>query len=79
MEKWKRIKSNSRLQCYWIKVTDSIPIAFGPRIDAERENPFLPKDPIDIIESGSFNQVPLIIGVNANEGAFAIASESDFS
>lgn len=56
-------------------MSDSIPVAFGPRIDAERENPFLPKDPVDIIKSGSFNQVPLIIGVNANEGGFAIARE----
>lgn len=55
------------------EIVDALPIGFGPRIDKERSEPFLPEDPVKILKSGSFNHVPFITGVNANEGAFAIA------
>jgi len=51
------------------------PVAFGPRIDVERKYPFLPKHPVDIIKSGSFNHVPFITGVNSNEAGFIVASQ----
>jgi carboxylesterase type B len=49
------------------------PIAFGPRIDVERSNPFLPAHPHELIESGKYNDVPLIIGLTQNEGALTVS------
>ena len=57
------------------KVMEGAPLAFGPRIDVERKNPFFPKHPAEIIKSGSFNHVPLIMGVNTNEAGFIVASQ----
>lgn len=53
-----------------------LPIAFGPRVDFEREKPFFPMHPADILRSGSFNHVPFITGVTTNEAAFVIASRT---
>ena len=57
------------------QVTDNSPIAFGPRVDIEREQPFLPMKPQEIIRSGNFSHVPFITGVTANEAGFAVASK----
>ncbi|XP_046452283.1 venom carboxylesterase-6-like [Daphnia pulex] len=56
-----------------IEVFKIIPIAFGPRIDTERELPFIPDEPKNLIEQKQINEVPLIMGLNENEGAFTIA------
>lgn len=45
------------------------PVAFGPRIDSERESPFLPDDPAALITRKEFNSVPFINGLTENEGA----------
>jgi carboxylesterase type B len=47
---------------------DAFPTVFKPYIDDFSSNPFMPKDPWELIESGSFNDVPLIIGNNNDEG-----------
>ena len=52
-----------------------IPVAFGPRVDTEREFPFLPADPKILIEEKKMYSVPTITGLNENEGAFLVASE----
>lgn len=52
-----------------------LPIAFGPRIDVERKNPFLPAEPRELVKEGRFNSVPTIMGLNANEGAFVVAGK----
>ena len=65
------------IHSFFFKVTDTSPIAFGPRIDVERKDPFLPMKPEDIIKSKSFSQIPFITGVTANEAGFAIASKID--
>ena len=44
------------------------PIPFKPYVDDFNSDPFLPKDPLDMIESGEFNDVPLIMGNNKDEG-----------
>lgn len=47
---------------------------WGPLVDAETNNdtePFLPQKPKDILESGIFNAVPLIVGFTNNEQALA--------
>lgn len=44
------------------------PIGFGPRIDAERDFPFLPDDPARLISQKMFNAVPIIAGVTKDEG-----------
>jgi len=49
------------------------PIIFGPRVDAERESPFLPAHPRTIMAAGSTNPVPFITGFNRNEGAGLLA------
>jgi carboxylesterase type B len=38
-----------------------------------RDVPFLPDHPLRLLTNGQFNRVPLIIGVNTNEGAFIVA------
>lgn len=50
------------------------PLAFVPRIDAERSLPFVPAYPEELIAERKFNQVPLILGVTKNEGALVSAS-----
>ena len=41
---------------------------FKPYIDDFNTDPFIPKDPLDMIEAGEFNDVPLILGNNKDEG-----------
>ena len=42
---------------------------FKPIVDKDLvDDPVLPDEPIDLIKSGKFNKVPLIIGTNRNEG-----------
>ena len=50
------------------------PVAFGPRIDKERDSPFLPDDPEKLVTLGQFNAVPLIAGLTQNEGGLFGAS-----
>ena len=47
---------------------DLYPLVFKPYIDDFSKDPFVPKDPWEIIESGEFNHVPLIMGNNNDEG-----------
>ena len=44
------------------------PNIFQPYIDDFNSDPFVPKDPWELIESGVFNDVPLIHGNNNDEG-----------
>ena len=50
------------------------PIVFKPYIDDFSQDPFVPKDPWDIIKSGEFNDVPLIIGNNKDEGLISASN-----
>ena len=50
------------------------PVGFGPRVDVERQQPFMPQHPEMMIRQGLFNPVPLITGVVQNEAAFIIAA-----
>ena len=45
-------------------------MGFGPRIDVERQVPFLAQHPTDLIKGGLFNDVPFMIGANRNESSF---------
>lgn len=59
---------------YFAQELNMFPIAmFHPRLDAERKNPFLPEDPLKLIEQKRFNAVPFMTGVTQNEGALFIA------
>ena len=58
-----------------LQILRMIPVAFGPRVDTEREFPFLPADPKILIEEKKMYSVPTITGLNENEGAFLVASE----
>ena len=42
--------------------------AFKPVVDDYSARPFLPKEPLTLIEEGAFNKVPLIVGSNRDEG-----------
>lgn len=53
------------------------PVGFGPRVDVEREFPFLPAKPKILMESKQINSVPVIIGTNRNEGGSMIRSKSE--
>ena len=35
----------------------------------EGDEAFMPADPLDLLKQGKYNDVPLIIGINAQEGA----------
>ena len=47
-----------------------IPLYFAPNIEEGKGNveTFLPDNPINIMEEGKFNHVPLILGYMAEEG-----------
>lgn len=49
-------------------------VVFGPRIDTERAQPFLPDYPVELYQNGNFSQVPLIVGTSRNDGARYLAS-----
>lgn len=56
------------------QVLNSFPISmFGPRIDVERSQPFLPAEPEILVQQGNFNSVPIIAGLTQNEGAYLVA------
>lgn len=47
-----------------------------PAIESKTENnpqPFITKDPLEIIENGEFSNVPWIIGVTSSEGILRAA------
>lgn len=46
---------------------------FGPRVDIERETPFLPDHPRKLVKEKRFNAVPIITGLNENEGSYYVA------
>ncbi|KAF5273127.1 hypothetical protein FQA39_LY07617 [Lamprigera yunnana] len=46
---------------------------FGPVVEnVTVMSPFLTKDPVDVLLSGDFNHVPMIIGFNSREGMLAV-------
>jgi hypothetical protein len=51
------------------------PVAFGPRIDSERNSPFLPDSPEKLVERKQFNHVPIISGLTKDEGGLFSASK----
>lgn len=54
--------------------TELYPIVFKPYIDEFSKDPFVPKDPWELIESGKLNDVPLIMGNNNDEGLVTATS-----
>ncbi len=72
---WKVTRAKNAADSDLIQVLRNIPIAFGPRVDIERESPFLPANPKKLIEENKINSVPTITGLNENEGAFLVASK----
>ena len=48
-------------------------VMFGPRLDKERKNPFLPAEPRTLIKEKRFNSVPIIMGLMQNEASFLVA------
>ena len=45
------------------------PVRCAPTVDGgSRTNPFLPESPKEIINKNSYTPVPMIIGLNPNEG-----------
>jgi len=48
-------------------------VKFGPRVDKERKNPFLPAEPKTLIQHKRFNSVPIIMGLMQNEASFLVA------
>ena len=57
---------------------DFFPLTFKPYIDDFNSDPFLPKEPWAMIESGDFSHVPLIIG-NTQAQKFHSLQEVFFS
>lgn len=48
-------------------------VMFGPRMDTERKNPFLPAEPRNLIKEKRFNSVPIIMGLMQNEASCLVA------
>ena len=46
--------------------------AFQPRVDKEAEYPVIPDDPYVLLNSGSFNRVPWMNGITAEEGSVVL-------
>ena len=78
------ISSKEILECLNTKTSESItkkgymfvtnqvdfaPMTFYPSLDSYSSNPFLPMSPIEALNNRMFNDVPLIIGHNRDEGA----------
>lgn len=55
------------------------PLAFSPRVDSERDFPFVPAHPRDLIRRKQFKSVPLIMGMVENEAAFGIAGIGNYN
>ena len=51
------------------------PKTFKPVVDDYAAEPFLPGEPLELIERGEFNKVPLIIGANLHEGQLFMLSK----
>lgn len=51
-------------------------IYFMPRIDIERETPFFPAPSAELVKSGQFNHVPLIMGANRDEGTLFMGGKT---
>ncbi len=49
------------------------PISYGPRVDSERAEPFLPEHPIALIQNRN-ETIPIMAGVNQDEGALTAAA-----
>lgn len=54
-------------------------IYFMPRIDIERETPFFPAPSAELVKSGQFNHVPLIMGANRDEGTLFMGAMGLFT
>merc|ERR1712128_320261 len=48
------------------------PFVWQPVIDNYAENPFLPMDPLEAMQTGMFNKIPFISGTVKNEGAYEV-------
>ncbi|CAG0896714.1 unnamed protein product [Darwinula stevensoni] len=47
-------------------------LAFAPRVDVEAGAPFLPANPLDILQSGDYTAIPWMTGVNREEGLLLV-------
>jgi carboxylesterase type B len=54
------------------KDIDHFPMPFHPIVDDFTRKPFLPLEPIESLEKGQFNDVPMVIGHNRDEGTLFI-------
>jgi carboxylesterase type B len=50
------------------RVDLSYPYIFKPEVDNFTSDPFVPKNPWEMIEAGEFNHIPIIMGSNSEEG-----------
>ena len=53
---------------FMFDLVQGLPLTFKPEIDNFTSDPFIPKNPWEIIESGEFNHVPTMVGANSQEG-----------
>jgi carboxylesterase type B len=45
---------------------------FKPVVDSHAKEAFIPEEPLALLTSGEFNNVPMIIGSNKDEGLFVL-------
>lgn len=58
------------------EIVDGSKRSYGPSPERKSSNAFLPEDPKDVMQSGSYNKVPLIIGYCDCEGLVVLFLES---
>lgn len=57
------------------ELTDDKLRVFSPCIETVSDTAFITRKPIDIITSGDYNKVPMIIGYNSNEGLMILLDD----
>ncbi len=50
-----------------------MPGAFKPHVDSDTSDPFMPRDPWELLESGQFSHVPKMHGYNLRDNSFFMA------
>lgn len=53
---------------FFLEEFENFPNPFKPVVDDFAKQPFLPKEPSELMAKGQFNKVPMIIGSNEQEG-----------
>lgn len=64
-----------KLHDFFHKTPAKLPLStFLPRTDSEAENPFMPKSGLELLRNGEFSDIPWMVGLTSQEGAWYASS-----